>query len=378
MADMGQIFTQNPFFRNPEEFMRNAQRNGANIHTTYSNNTSNNFNVFNNSNGPGQQNQRYPNWNNQFYDCNQGYPNQNQTNNFGNYNQRRNYQRENKDEQIPGAEKQNKGMQRHTQQCYEEGNELYRAGGYKKALVKYKRALEYEENWKIVKNIAHCYKRLGMFKEAYKYIKRAVEINEDEISLYRHGGIIAFSLFRNSEKLEDGERGEAFFKKAFELKNSEENFHNYFLSRKIIYVFKQKASFQEKTELLEYLKDENKIVAEHANGGKTQFSDNDYLKRNYFDRKIEVPEHLKGKISLEIMRDPVQTICGVSYEKENIIKSVENNGMKDPSTNEPFWTKDCLIYNKHLKKHIKDYINKNKWVYKEDDMEKDWKLFEFK
>ena len=105
---------------------------------------------------------------------------------------------------------------------------------------------------------------------------------------------------------------------------------------------------------------------------------NQFLKPNFYDKSPNVPEHLKGKISLEIMKNPIITLSGISYEKENIIRYFEEQGWKDPTTNEQFHTENCLIYNRHLKKHIKDFLRKNKWGFLGDETIKDWKLFEFK
>lgn len=257
-----------------------------------------------------------------------------------------------------------------------EGNNQFHMGKFKLAMELYQKALTYDQHWKLYRNIAQCYKKLRLFKEAVSYIQKAAKKNNENAELFRLGGTLAFLLFRNSEKISHGLQGQQYFKQALEITESETNLHNYMLSRKIIYMFKQCLQLEEKSELLEYLtgdNEEGKFSEEQV-----KIVDAKFLKQNYYDDVPELPEYLLCKIGLELMKDPVLTICGVTYEKDNILRSFEENGLKDPSTNEFFQREDCLIYNRHLKKHVENFILKNKWAYMGDDLEKNWKLFEFK
>ena len=366
MGGFEQIFTQNAFFQNPEQFMRNAQNNGAHIHTSFSNNTSNNFNVYNNVNPNREQrnqhrfHQNYPQYHHS--DQNTGSP-------FG----------------FPTEEqpKNEKGMKRNTLKFNRQGNELYKQKKFRQALECYELGLDIEKHWKLYKNMAWCYKRLGLFKESVKYIKKAINLKDDDDVLFRLGGLFSFSLFSNSEKLSDGKLVQEFFRRAYELEQNETNYHNYMLGRKTIFLFLQQQEKREKDELIGYLLDKEENQSRIMTESDEENDDNqdvfsDFLTKNFFDKPFKAPEHLKGKISLEIMRNPILTLSGVSYEKENILRSFEENGWKDPTTNEEFVVENCLIYNTQLKKHIKDFLRKNKWGYLSDDSVKDWKLFEFK
>lgn len=363
MGGFEQIFNQNPFFQNPEQFMRNAQNNGAHIHTSFSNNTSNNFNVYNNNvnanGGQGQQGNQYS------------------------------FQQQEQSRESPfgfpeGGPPKFGEMKRNALKFNRQGNELYKQKKFRQALECYELGLDIEKHWKLYKNMAWCYKRLGLFKESVKYIKKAIHLKDNDDVLFRLGGLFSFSLFSNSEKLSDGKMVQEFFRKAYELKQDDTNYHNYMLGRKTLFLFLQQQEREEKEELIGYLldKEENQstIVTEsdEEDQGNHLEDFSDFLKINFFDRPPKAPEHIKGKISLEIMRNPILTLSGVSYEKENILRSFDENGWKDPTTNEEFQVRNCLIYNTQLKKHIKDFLRKNKWGYLSDDSVKDWKLFEFK
>jgi STIP1 family protein 1 len=366
-----QIFNQNPFFQNPEQFMQNARNNGAHIHTSFSNNTSNNFNVYNN----------HPRQSPSFH-TQQSYPS-----NYQNYQQTNpsNYPRQSEYSHPNFESKPQTGdsdMKRNALKFNLQGNELYKRKQFRKALECYELGLDIQKHWKLYKNMAWCYKRLGLFKESLKYIKKSIHLSPEDNVLFRLAGIFTFSLFTNSEKLNDGKQMQEFFRRAYELEQNEINYFNYMLSRKVVYLFNQILQKEEKDELLNYLmdrKDSQSVSSSTEDTFKEEKKElNQFLKPNFYEESPEIPEHLKGKISLEIMKNPILTLSGISYEREYIIRYFNEQGWKDPTTNEEFQTENCLIYNRHLKKHIKDFLRKNKWGFLGDEVIKDWKLFEFK
>jgi tetratricopeptide (TPR) repeat protein len=366
-----EIFTQNPFFQNPEEFMRNAQNNGAHIHTSFSNNTSNNFNVYNNHGNPRN-----------MYSYQQGYPHQ------------QGYQNPHANSQFHGQEeysdqehrrKESSGdqdMNRNALKFNRQGNDYYKKMKFRKALECYELGLDIQKHWKLYKNMAWCYKRLGLFKESLKYIKKSIQLRPDDNLLYRLGGLFCFGLFTNSENIMHGKQMQDFFRKAYEYETNEINYFNYMLSRKVVYLFEQKVELEERRELFDYMFDNQDVQSQLSYTPDFDQEQTDLLQnfftKNFYEKNPVVPEHFKGKISLEIMRYPYLTLSGVTYERDYIIRSIEENGYKDPTTNKEFHTENCLIYNTHLKKNIKDFMRKNKWGFQGDDKIKDWKLFEFK
>lgn len=94
---------------------------------------------------------------------------------------------------------------------------------------------------------------------------------------------------------------------------------------------------------------------------------------SYFDTLLhqvptEVPESLCCAITMEIMRDPVMTTSGISYERTAILTHFETNGNFDPITR-----KECnpweVISNVNLKKYIEIYLDNNPWAYPEDEIQ---------
>ncbi|XP_005108643.1 E3 ubiquitin-protein ligase CHIP [Aplysia californica] len=78
-------------------------------------------------------------------------------------------------------------------------------------------------------------------------------------------------------------------------------------------------------------------------------------------KKRDVPDCLCGKISFEIMRDPVITPCGITYDKKDIIEHLQRVGHFDPVTRTDL-TQEQLIPNFSLKEVIDAYLEENPWA----------------
>lgn len=65
-------------------------------------------------------------------------------------------------------------------------------------------------------------------------------------------------------------------------------------------------------------------------------------------RKREVPDFLCGKISFEMLRDPVITPSGITYDRADIKEHLQRVGHFDPVTRAPL-TADQLIPNLAMK-----------------------------
>lgn len=78
-------------------------------------------------------------------------------------------------------------------------------------------------------------------------------------------------------------------------------------------------------------------------------------------KKREVPDYLCGKISFEIMRDPVITPSGITYDREDIEEHIRRVGHFDPITRQPL-TADQLISNLAMKEVVDAYLNENEWA----------------
>lgn len=86
------------------------------------------------------------------------------------------------------------------------------------------------------------------------------------------------------------------------------------------------------------------------------FNEND-LRR----RKREIPDYLCGKISFELMHDPVITPFGITYDRNDIEQHLRRVGRFDPITRQEL-TIDQLIPNLSMKEVVENYIKENEWV----------------
>lgn len=77
--------------------------------------------------------------------------------------------------------------------------------------------------------------------------------------------------------------------------------------------------------------------------------------------KHEVPDYLCGKISFEIMRDPVVTPSGITYDRQDIEEHLKRVGHFDPITRQPL-TVDSLIPNLAMKEVVDAYLSENEWA----------------
>lgn len=81
------------------------------------------------------------------------------------------------------------------------------------------------------------------------------------------------------------------------------------------------------------------------------------------DTPSEVPDYLCCKITLDILRDPVITPSGVSYERAVLLDHLEKVGNFDPITREPLEPSQ-LVPNLAIREAVHAYLDKHGWAYK--------------
>ena len=86
------------------------------------------------------------------------------------------------------------------------------------------------------------------------------------------------------------------------------------------------------------------------------FTENDTRRR-----KREIPDFLCGKISFELMTDPVITPSGITYDRSDIEQHLQRVGHFDPVTRKDL-TIDQLIPNLAMKEVIETFVSENPWV----------------
>merc|ERR1711936_1085153 len=79
-------------------------------------------------------------------------------------------------------------------------------------------------------------------------------------------------------------------------------------------------------------------------------------------QKRDVPDYLCGKISFEILKDPVITPSGITYDRKDIEEHLQRVGHFDPVTRTKL-TQDALIPNYAMKEVVDSFILENEWAH---------------
>merc|ERR1712107_248883 len=79
-------------------------------------------------------------------------------------------------------------------------------------------------------------------------------------------------------------------------------------------------------------------------------------------QKRDVPDYLCGKISFEILKDPVITPSGITYDRKDIEEHLQRVGHFDPVTRTKL-TQDQLIPNYAMKEVVDSFISENEWAH---------------
>ncbi|XP_046854873.1 E3 ubiquitin-protein ligase CHIP-like [Xenia sp. Carnegie-2017] len=78
-------------------------------------------------------------------------------------------------------------------------------------------------------------------------------------------------------------------------------------------------------------------------------------------KQREVPDYICGKISFEIMKDPVITPSGITYDRKDIEEHLQRVGHFDPVTRTEL-TQEQLIPNLAMKEVVDTFVSENDWV----------------
>uniref|UniRef100_A0A914L4S4 RING-type E3 ubiquitin transferase n=1 Tax=Meloidogyne incognita TaxID=6306 RepID=A0A914L4S4_MELIC len=78
-------------------------------------------------------------------------------------------------------------------------------------------------------------------------------------------------------------------------------------------------------------------------------------------KRREIPDFLCGKISFELLRDPVITPSGITYDRNDILTHLHRVGHFDPVTRVPL-TADQLIPNLAMREVVEHFEKENEWA----------------
>lgn len=270
-------------------------------------------------------------------------------------------------------------------QLKEQGNQLFATRKYEDAISCYTKAIiKNPTNATYFTNRALCHLKLKRWEQSCQDCRRALDMDQNLVKAHFFLGQCLMELELYDESIKHLQR-------AFDLaKEQKQNFGDDItaqlrLARKKRWNVLEEKRICQEIELQSYLnrliKDdmENRIaklklednvnedlIKEKSQETEQECEDNMTELNNLFAkvddkrRKRDVPDFLCGKISFEILTDPVITPSGITYERKDIEEHLQRVGHFDPVTRVKL-TQDQLIPNFSMKEVVDAFITENEW-----------------
>ncbi|XP_037287273.2 STIP1 homology and U-box containing protein 1 isoform X1 [Rhipicephalus microplus] len=261
------------------------------------------------------------------------------------------------------------------------GNKLFTARKYEDAISCYSKAIiKSPSTATYFTNRALCYLKLQQWELACQDCRRALDL--DPSSIKGH-----FFLGQALQEMDNYDEAVKYLQRANDLAREQKlNFGDDIacqlrLARKRRWQLIEEKRLQQEIELQTYLNqlillDKKKRVQEMKMMGTRQGDierveaaldkyiselNNIFAKVDERRRKRDVPDYLCGKISFEIMREPVITPSGITYDRRDIEEHLQRVGHFDPVTRTPL-TQDQLIPNLAMKEVVDGFLAENEWA----------------
>ena len=285
----------------------------------------------------------------------------------------------------------------------EEGNKLFMKRNYKEAIEMYTKALEKSINSINYTNRALCYFKSQQWSMCIEDCRKAIELDPHSVKAYFFLGQSLLELGHFDEAIVHLKRAHELTKEMHEnygdeitrtIRNAKRRRWNYLEEKRIkqeveLQTYLSRLMIEDKQkQIAKIVKENDQDEVEGATGlsidqedlNKLNESDKNIVKQiendfqQRFDelnrlfnendsrrRKREIPDYLCGKISFEIMHDPVITPSGITYDRYDIEQHLQRVGRFDPVTRTEL-TIDQLIPNLSMKEVVENFVSENEWI----------------
>lgn len=267
----------------------------------------------------------------------------------------------------------------------DQGNKYFNANKYESAIESYSKAIALNPNVPTYyTNRALCYMKCNRWPQAVQDSKAALE---------RDSGLVKGHFYLGTSLLELDKLDEAIkhLQSAYELaKKDPGSYYDDTISSKLRVARKKRFALQEEKRVQEeidlqtylnrlILEDKDRRINKLREDSETydavsddiakveEDSDKSVAELNSLFAKVDdrrqkrdVPDYLCGKISFEILKDPVITPSGITYDRKDIVEHLERVGHFDPVTRTKL-TQDMLVANYAMKEVVDDFVSKNEW-----------------
>lgn len=270
----------------------------------------------------------------------------------------------------------------------EEGNKLFMKRNFKEAVEMYSKAIEKCPNISTYyTNRALCFLKLAQWIPTIDDCRKAIDLDPHSVKAFFYMGQAMCETNQYDEAIVHLKRAHELAKELNEnygdeitrtIRNAKKKRWNYLEDKRIsqeieLQTYLNRLMLEDKERQLSRLKapeessieseKEKEMVSEiERNYQKKQddlnrlFNEND-LRR----RRREIPDYLCGKISFELMHDPVITPSGITYDRYDIEQHLQRVGRFDPVTRQEL-TIEQLIPNLSMKEVIENFVRENEWI----------------
>ena len=269
---------------------------------------------------------------------------------------------------------------------YYEGLEHIKKRKFGDAVKSFQKAFYLDKNAKYLALIAICYKNVNSFVLAMNFIEKAIELEPNNDKFYAFAGKMQVNLYKNTRKRDCAHKAADFFSMAYQIAPSEANSSNYFEIRKFLHAQKLAKKNEEFSEIKQYLesskpdKDPKRPAQAECDRQCLSKGVQNFMvdpKRLDQQKTDNIPSFMEDVISMEVIKNPMITSSGNTFEKEMILHHCKTNGYTDPISRKEIRLPSELIPNKHLKAMIHDYHIKYPGSYNPDQDSSNLEFVEF-
>ncbi|AFZ80296.1 tetratricopeptide repeat domain containing protein [Theileria equi strain WA] len=242
------------------------------------------------------------------------------------------------------------------------GNESFKLGYLESAINYYTRAIELNpDNHEYYTNRALCYKRQQKWEMVESDVRQALNLEENSVKAHYLLGQALVHLGNTNEGLKKLKKAKCL-SEHYKVPYSDE------IDNEIMKVKKQ-LWLEEDAKFMDVLHSFKSYAQDLIMGQETEESCTERINQleavtnaamGSKDRTI--PSYLCCKISMCIMKDPVISSSGLTYERELLEMHLRSNGEFDPITREPCKLSN-LIPNYYIKEAVEFFLDKNPWAY---------------
>uniref|UniRef100_A0A182PWB7 E3 ubiquitin-protein ligase CHIP n=1 Tax=Anopheles epiroticus TaxID=199890 RepID=A0A182PWB7_9DIPT len=247
----------------------------------------------------------------------------------------------------------------------DQGNRLFSARKYDDAVNLYTKAIiKNSTNATYFTNRALCHIKMKRWETACVDCRRALDMDPNLVKGHFFLGLSLMELESFDEAIKHLQRAHDLAKEQ-KLNFGDDIASQLRLARKKRWNIQEEKRICQEIELQTYL---NRLITEDMENRLAKLKENHMTELNNLfakvddrRRKREVPDYLCGKISFELLVDPVITPSGMTYERKDIEEHLQRVGHFDPVTRVKL-TQDQLISNYSMKEVVDAFLQENEWA----------------